>query len=75
MPIIALDYCYLGMMVEHKSEKLPMFVGYSQTLGAGFAHVCRVKGTGDDVPIQSLLKWLVSMGLNGDLVLRTDPEQ
>jgi hypothetical protein len=61
-------------MVEHKSEKLPILVGYVQALGAGFANVARVKGAGDDVPIQSLVKWMASMGLNGDLFLRTDPE-
>ncbi len=74
VPLIALDYFYLGTMVEHKSEKLPILVGYVQALGAGFAHVARIKGAGHDTPIQSLVKWMTSMGLNGDLCLRTDPE-
>ena len=67
VPLIALDYCYLGILVEHKSEKLPILVGYVQALGAGFAHVARIKGARDDTPIQSLVKWMTNMGLNGDL--------
>ncbi len=64
----------MGTLIEHKYEKLSILVGYSQTLGVGFVHVSRMKRTGDDVPIQSLLKWLVSMGMNEDLILRTDSE-
>ncbi len=55
-------------------EKLPILVGYIQSLGAGFAHVAQNKGTQDLVPIQSLLKWVANLGLNGDIILRTDPE-
>ncbi len=61
-------------MAEQKEEKLTVLAGYVQRLGEGFAHVAKTKGAQDLVPIQSLWKWMTNLGLNDDMVVRTDSE-
>ena len=72
MPIVEVDYCFIGN--TSRGETPATLAAVARPSGHGFSHMVQKKGRGDGPTVQSLVRWMNHVGLNGDIRLRCDPE-